>query len=334
MKYICLICSNVLSNVILCLIDCPADRPFGMQPGQLTCVQPNLPAAPPVKGCYCPAGTVLDERIDQCVPPEDCGKCYGVAYGDPHYLSFDGLRYDLQDRCSHIFTKDCADNTFTVYSITSDDCSGGGAPTCIVGSVIEVPSLDAEVKLFEDLSFEFQENEKTPGNLEVIKTGEKIVVAIHKYSVVVEFKKWYLSVCAPLSYSGKLCGLLGDCNGDKSDDFKLMDGTVTDDLLTFETEYRADGITDTCTPEDPQVAECTDLPKKTVAEEFCSIVNSADGPFADCHQFIDPDTYYDNCVLDACLCTAGTECACGVIRQYATECSRFGVTVETPPVCG
>ena len=305
-----------------------------MQPGQPTCVQPNLPAAPPVKGCYCPAGTVLDERIDQCVPPEDCGKCYGVAYGDPHYLSFDGLRYDLQDRCSHIFTKDCAENTFTVYSIISDDCSGGGAPTCIVSSVIEVPSLDAEVKLFEDLSFEFQENEKTPGNIEIIKTGEKIVVAIHKYSVIVEFKKWYLSVCAPLSYSGKLCGLLGDCNGDKSDDFKLMDGTVTDDLLTFETEYRADGITDTCTPEDPQVAECTDIPKKTVAEEFCSIVNSADDPFADCHQFIDPDTYYDNCVLDTCLCTAGTECACGVIRQYATECSRFGVTVETPPVCG
>ena len=315
--------------------DCPADRPFGHLPRQPTCINPDLPSdAPKVKGCYCPEGTVLDERIDQCIPVEDCGKCYGVAYGDPHYLTFDGMRYDLQDRCSHVFVKDCADNTFTVYSITSNACTGGGVATCIVAAVIEVPSLDAEVRLFEDLTYEFDENEKTPGNLEIIKTGDKIVVAIHKYSVVVEFKKWYLSVCTPLSYSSKLCGLLGDCNGDSTDDFKLMNGTITENLLTFETEYRAD-IVETCTNEPPpQQATCDSVPRRAVATIFCSLLTNVDGPFKDCHQFIEPETYLQNCILDACLCTEGTTCACGVVRQYATECSRFGITVTPPMICG
>ena len=302
-----------------------------------TCDVPNPTCPEPCSpGCACPPGTALHEG--QCILASKCSslRCYGSASGDPHYTTYDRHRYDLQDRCSHIFTKDCADDTFTVYTVTSDACSGGRAPTCIEEAYID--AAGSRLRLYRKGIFVIHSFEGDVPDTSVISVARKfqsITVHLRTLGITIQFRKWYLSVCTPGSYAGKLCGLLGDCNGEGTDDFKLMDGTVTDNLLTFETEYRADGITDSCTADPPQQATCDDPMKRAAAEAFCAPIHADSGPYAACHGTLDPQASFDNCVLDHCLCVQEPEeCGCSVILDYGATCRGLGVDTGTlPAVC-
>ena len=297
-----------------------------------SCKNPD-PVGDAGEGCVCDDNLVRNQRTGECIPLEDCPRCYGSAQGDPHYLTYDGRRYDLFDHCTHIFSKDCEDDTFTVYSIASNACSGGRAPTCIDKAVIEVPS--SKTRLFltgAPLSYDFEGNQTNPANLNIAQIGTRIVVYIADIDVTVTFGKWYLRVCAPLRYSGKLCGLLGDCDGNHLNDFQLPDGNVTD-LLTFEMEYRADIDADQCTHIDPDMSTtpCTPTPEAIGACAALDKMNT-NSPFTACFEVFDPTTAYQNCIFDFCNC--GLECSCTVVQTYALDCRQQGIDVDpTPPPC-
>ena len=42
------------------------------------------------------------------------------------------------------------------------------------------------------------------------------------------------------------------------------------------------------------------------------------GPFSSCHEYVNPDDYYDSCVYDVCL--TGEEALCASLAQYARAC--------------
>ena len=328
---------HITRCIIIIPVACPPNQEFGVYDvPQPTCANPNPSVDGKVRGCSCKAGFVLNEGTGTCVAPDDCPRCYGSASGDPHYTTYDGHRYDLQDRCSHIFSKDCADDTFTVYTVTSDACSRGGNPTCIEEAYID--AAGSRLRLYRSGIFLLHAFEGDVPDTSVISVSQGfwgITVDLRTLGITIQFRKWYLSVCTPGSYAGKLCGFLGDCNGDGTDDFKLMNGTVTDDLLTFETEYRADGITDSCTVDPPQQATCDDPTRRAAAEAFCAPLRADPGPYAACHGTLDPQASFDNCVLDHCLCVQEPEeCGCSVILDYGATCRGLGVDTGTPPaVC-
>ena len=310
------------------LLGCPTgfEARIDINP-QPSCKNPN-PEGTEVFGCYCPAGSVLNEATGDCIPPSDCPKCYGSAQGDPHYLTYDGRRYDLFDHCTHIFSKDCEDDTFTVYSIASNACSGGQAPTCIDEAIIEVPGEQTTVHLKHTgagvLEFDITSSANSTV-VNVIDTGDRIITDIPSLGVTVEFGLYYLSVCAPASYMGKLCGLLGDCNGDVSNDFLLMDNSVTANIFEFEEEYRAPDVTDTCTIEPPMTATCPD-DQRIQAELKCSTI--INGPaFQPCHALHNPQQVFEDCVTDSCFCLTD-DCHCSVMKQYAALCAISNIQVN------
>lgn len=106
------------------------------------------------EGCYCPEGTVLHEN--KCITknkcpcrlrgksfpsgasiPKDCNTCTCSegqwictqvscgsrcsAVGDPHYVTFDGKRYDFMGQCSYYLVK--GDN----FSIEAENIACTGA---------------------------------------------------------------------------------------------------------------------------------------------------------------------------------------------------------------
>ena len=312
---------------------CPPDQVvrFGFTP-HATCRNPNPENQTRVHGCFCPKGSVLDDRTGHCVVQSSCPACSGSAAGDPHYLTYDGYRYDLFDHCSHVFTKDCDNNTFAVYSMASDRCSGGRAPTCIDSAVIEVPAHGVWINL-EPSGYRFTGvGGLEDVNIEVI-SGGLTTVRLIDYDVVVTYGTYFLSVRAPLSYRGKLCGLLGDCDGDLTNDFKLQNGNVAD-LATFELEYRAPDVPSSCTfrnPVDPSVCDDTTLSE---AQNFCNGLLDPVGSYANCHDIILPLNSFNSCVVDYCFLNGDDSIStvCRVIQDYADECRAHQIEVGPLPV--
>ena len=297
-----------------------------------TCRDPDPINQTLVRGCFCPKGKVPNDRTGHCVDTQSCPACSGSASGDPHYITYDGYRYDLFDHCTHVFSKDCTNNTFAVYSITSDACSGGRAPTCIDQAVVEVPAHGVWIYL-DYLEYTFTGvGGLEHVNIEVI-VGRQITVRLIDYDVVITFSRYFLSVRAPLSYRGKLCGLLGDCDGDMSNDFKLQNGSVSD-LMTFEDEYRAPHVNSSCSFQAPVPVTPCDPTTLSEAQTFCNSLIDSTGSYSNCHNVIGPGNSYDSCVLDYCFVNADDSLTtvCRVIQDYADECRAHGIPVGLLPV--
>ena len=264
---------------------------------------------------------------------DGCGSATGSGVGDPHYRTYDGVFYDLFDHCSHIFTKDCADETFTVISITSNTCSGG-APTCIDRAVVQVPELNAEVVLSSRPTLQFIFIGDTPPTADLSVTVTNVItVSIFKLGVVVNFGLYSLSVTVPGSYFGKTCGLVGTYDGDPANDFQLPNGTVvTGPTPEFEIAWRVDYPNDGCDHMVPQPAPPCEAPARQQAEAFCAPLQGA--AFTACNASISPAQSFADCVLDHCACDTDA-CGCTVILNYAERCQALGITVgPIPAACG
>ena len=172
-----------------------------------------------------------------------------------------------------------------------------------------------------------------PQHLAFFKDASSLTVHVYPYDIQIIFSSFFLRVTTPLSYSGKLCGLLGDCNGDPENDFLLPNGAVTD-LANFEEEYRADLGGIECTPMDPGntnvSCQASDL---AAAELFCQSLRLTTSFLARCFDVISPEKVFENCLAAFCTCTDGEGCACGVIEAYATQCKANGILVDTPTEC-
>ena len=322
-----------------CILSTPLDC-FGGQTFRIsktpapTCDNRN-PVEEPTAAlrCFCPDGMLIKGAT--CVIPNDCGSITGAGVGDPHYRTYDGLFYDLFDHCSHIFTKDCINDTFTVISITSNRCSGGGAPTCIEEAIVQIPELNTEIVLSaRPLQFTFVGEVPRAADLSVVTTNV-ITVSIFKLGVVVNFGLYYLSVTVPGSYFGRMCGLMGTWDDNPQNDYQLPNGTVVNaPIPDFEMAWRVDLPNADCNHMDPQPAPACTGTALQQAETFCNVLQQTGGPFSACHGTISPDQAFADCVLDHCVCDTEL-CRCTVILNYAERCQALGLTVgPIPTPCG
>ena len=150
--------------------------------------------------------------------------------------------------------------------------------------------------------------------------------------VIINFGTYYLRVSTPLNYSGKICGLLGDCNGNSNDDFKYKNGTVISDPLTLGIEYRSptSGLECNYTRPVNKSLECDDE-ERVRGESFCSYLTDVVGSYNNCHVVISPLPSFNNCVTEYCRRDDNLKGVCGVIQDYAYQCRASGFSVGLPP---
>ncbi|GLD63936.1 IgGFc-binding protein-like protein, partial [Lates japonicus] len=148
---------------------------------------------------------------------------------------------------------------------------------------------------------------------------------------------YHITVSVPGNYRGKTCGLCGNFNNDRSDEFQLPDGNVTRDFQTFGAAWKVpvpgvvcdDGCSGDLCP------KCDDS-KKAVLEAKCAIITNPTGPFAACHDVIDPESYFRNCVYDVCMAKDEQSMLCHSIATYMLDCQDFGAKIQnwrSPSFC-
>ncbi|NXY18621.1 FCGBP protein, partial [Atrichornis clamosus] len=139
----------------------------------------------------------------------------------------------------------------------------------------------------------------------------------------------YARVIIPNTYAGAVCGLCGNANGDSRDDFVTRDGHHADNETHLGDSWKVDDVPG-CSPgcnEGCQV--CSDAQKRAYrGDKHCGLLVKKQGPFAACHNVINPAPYLDDCLFDTCLYQGHQDALCQAIGTYITECQSQGVAVR------
>lgn len=147
---------------------------------------------------------------------------------------------------------------------------------------------------------------------------------------------------------GNMCGLCGNFNGDKRDDFIGRRGALLSNGQEFGNSWRVGGKK-ACSvlPRDvpPHPPTCKgDWEGSIQSDKHCGAIKSS--LFAACHSAVPPQFYFKACRIDMCECP-GTQCHCEVrikcsskmvdlennlylqvLTAYARECERAGIRVN------
>jgi hypothetical protein len=134
----------------------------------------------------------------------------------------------------------------------------------------------------------------------------------------------FLELTVSPKYRGRLCGLCGNFDGDRANDFYGRRGERHLDGQAFGDNWRVGGLR-ACSvlPRDmPHSYEpqCTQTwESKIKSDRNCNALNST--LFHACAAKVDTSYYYNACKLDMCECP-GDNCHCEVLTAYARECER------------
>uniref|UniRef100_A0A8C1ECA5 VWFD domain-containing protein n=1 Tax=Cyprinus carpio carpio TaxID=630221 RepID=A0A8C1ECA5_CYPCA len=307
--------------------------------------------------CMClPDGQVFCNR-SSCGPYERCELVDGVhrcqpirqaiceASGDPHYVSFDGLRFDFQGTCTYILSQSCGleRTNLTHFSILVENerwwpnryhrvSVTQQVALTVYGSTIILRQNEPQILVNGVLTNLPYSSGSLNGSLVqaykegiyyIIKTGFGLHVT---YDLL-----YYVTVTIPDNYRNKTCGLCGNFDGVPSNDFRLPDGNITHDVNVFGGAWKVDvpGAVcedgcegDTCLDCDPRLKAIFEKPP------YCGVLVDPSGPFAACHAVLNPSAYLNDCVFDTCASSGSIRVVCDSVARYAFSCLRAGVVIQ------
>ncbi|XP_071044189.1 kielin/chordin-like protein [Parasteatoda tepidariorum] len=288
----------------------------------LHCTSDEIPSVDP--GQCCP----------KCIPrPATC-----LAFGDPHYRTFDGASISFQGTCRYVLTADCYTQKFSIVVENNDRGFNGVSWTHRVVLVLQNASVDLRAgpsvylrgKLIEQLPY----FEKPV--LYVEKTGTSVLVTTDVGVQVLWNGDGFVEVTVSGIYRGKTCGLCGNFNYYPEDDMRTPTNQTATSEAMFGNSWKYGEVQPSGCTESVDIDPCSKggYRIRKMANNKCSILKQS--LFAPCHQFIRPEPYFAACVYDVCACSENDECLCDILSTYSQECSKAGVILNwrSEGLCG
>lgn len=139
----------------------------------------------------------------------------------------------------------------------------------------------------------------------------------------------YARVVLPSTYANSVRGLCGNANQNRHDDFDMQDGSRTSDTTQFANSLKVKDVPGCSTGCTGKCQKCSEAEKRTYqVERYCGILTKSNGPFAPCHRTINPNTFVEDCVFDACTYKGHPDVFCGAIATYATTCQGQNIQIK------
>ncbi|XP_042352823.1 kielin/chordin-like protein [Plectropomus leopardus] len=289
----------------------------------LTCATDEMPAIIP--GLCCP----------HCLPrPATC-----IAFGDPHYRTFDGRMLHFQGACTYVLAQDCDGGDFSIHATNDDRGRKGVSWTKEVTVFIG----DITVQLLQDWVVKVNDEEVTLPFLRepyiyVERQTNTILLNTNIGLKVLWSGRSHLEVSVPGSYKGHTCGLCGNFNNYYQDDLRTPSGRLSLSESDFGNSWRVTNGShslSSCRPgEDVDPCKDAGYQAKKGANARCKVLKST--VFKPCHRVVSPEPWYGACVYDQCACGANTdECLCDTLEAYASQCREAGVVLQwrSPSLC-
>ncbi|ELK27159.1 Leucine-rich repeat serine/threonine-protein kinase 2 [Myotis davidii] len=241
-------------------------------------------------------------------------------------------------------------NPTSCISIDAENCSGGAEyvdcsdpkaqrrvdSTC---STRNIPNFEDQNVILQDgkvtaiKTTESKECELNGNAYTVHTVGLYLILKFVSGITVIWDKNTRMTVILEPYWNGKVCGLCGNSNGDLKDDFTTRYSSVATGALEFGNSWKT---SQECSDTVTQTFPCDSNPYcKAWAVRKCEIIR--DSTFRECHSKVDPSTYYDACIEEACACDMEGKYLgfCTAVAMYAEACSAVGVCVawRKPDLC-
>ncbi|XP_077312503.1 IgGFc-binding protein-like [Lithobates pipiens] len=294
--------------------------------------------------CTCDMHGVVTCSDTSCGPDEECKVADGflgchpkelaqcIVWGDPHFLTPDGVKYDFQGTCSYKLIR--VKKGGVRFEVTIDNepfgrMSVAKSVTVTVGDyVIYLGRAGTWSVLINGEKYNLP-CRSWNHDIWINKEGNNIFVYSKFGFVVMYDQQFFVSVWIPSSYSSLIEGLCGNYNKNPNDDFRLPNGSIVTDKTVFGDSWTVDRHGSDCKGcSGDQCPKC-DQVKFADANSTakCGIIIDPQGPFKACHQLVKPEIYYQSCLVDACSGRISQEALCASLQAYTALCQEQGAKV-------
>ncbi|ELK06921.1 Zonadhesin [Pteropus alecto] len=195
--------------------------------------------------CRCWPGSRIECQISQCgthtvcqlkngqyrCHPYDTATCF--VYGDPHYLTFDGRHFNFMGKCTYILAQPCGNSTVPFFRVmVKNEKRGQEGTSCLNKVYVRLP--ETNITLLRGRRTLVGSQQVTlpaiPSKGIFLTPSGRFVELQTAFGLRLRWdgdQQLFMSV--PRTYSGKLCGLCGNYDGDSSNDNQKPDGRPAGD---------------------------------------------------------------------------------------------------------
>ncbi|CAD5119120.1 DgyrCDS7763 [Dimorphilus gyrociliatus] len=297
--------------------------------------------------CVCYPGFTLinDKGVKKCEKAAWC-----QASGDPHYKTFDGARLDFMGTCKYTLAEPCPkeeQENLPNFKVFARNWKYPGRRNRDVSwtKYVDIEVFGYKIRLDQGLKIivngrriirSFRDRAKGLKIYKKRRGRRSYAVVKTTFGLVVTFDgRTNTQIHIPPNYKNKMCGICGDFNGDKTNDYRDKAGNPVPGKphgrrgkkrypqLGNSYEVPCDDCPKHCKPPTEPGPECTDA-EYAEAKRLCSIIKDSTGVFSQCiaKPNIDAITFYDECVYDLCIVNdEQTVSLCSAVEKFVEACN-------------
>ncbi|XP_052517675.1 mucin-6 [Budorcas taxicolor] len=277
-------------------------------------------SAPDVGGRMLTGGPVLEA-------PDNRGRC--STWGAGHFSTFDGHTYDFSGTCNYVFAAVCKDAPST-FSVQLRRGPGGNISRIIVelgASVVTVQDAVITVKDVGVVSLPHTSN-----GLQITPFGQSVRLLAKQLEmelVVMWGPGAHLTVLVERKYMGKMCGLCGNFDGKKTNEFLSEDGQLLEPHK-YAALQKLDDPNEIC------AYEAIPSPRLLQAEHAQACLRLLTLVAPECT--VPQEPFLLSCQADMAACAepGRPNCSCATLSEYSRQCSVAGQPVSSwrgPDLC-
>ncbi|XP_067158283.1 IgGFc-binding protein-like [Apteryx mantelli] len=298
--------------------------------------------------CTCPGrGSKVQCSSASCPAGQYCGvqngkpDCFPYSYGichvhnDPHYNTFDKVTHSFMGNCTYTLAKVCSNATSLPYFNIEAKNEHRGNPRVSYVREVLVEVHGERIAIVKNERSQVLVNglrrtlpvSAAGGAVTVSRSGRYISLETD-FNLRVSYDADHsVEVKVPTTYFNLTCGMCGNFNGERQDDYMMPDGQQAADSNALGESWKVPDDDPSCGVPVPPAPCSAEEEKLYQSDGFCGVLTARPGSFENCHAVINPQSYFETCLYDLCALNGNQEVLCGALEAYADACQAAGVTL-------